>query len=216
MTGHNCWGRSVETPVHRGSRGVAARRFRAPRPHEGQRSHPPRAGVSLLEVLVVMTTLSVLLTTCTVTLMRLLRAQSASGGALAASLTISRLARDLRRDAHTAAAAAWDGPVAGEAIELTDGNGGRVRYALSTEGVRRTTTPADGRVAVDDYLFPAAKVEWELAESGLLVVVRISRSSPSSRGETGTSPLAALPPERLVIEAAVGRAVKTISAEERE
>lgn len=204
------------TTARGGSCGFRSRPSRAERGGDCPPAEQPRAGASLLEMLIVMTTLSVLLTTSTVTLFRLLRAQSAGGGALAASLSTSRLARDLRRDARAADAANWEGPVERRTLALSDGNGGRVAYSLSAGGVRRTAMPAAGPTAVDDYLLPAAKVEWELAEGGRLVVLRIVRTSASTGGPAGTSPLPGFSPETLVIEAAIGRPTGTFSPQERE
>jgi hypothetical protein len=208
--------RLLATTARGGDHGFRSRPLCARRGGDCPRVESPRAGVSLLELLIVMTTLSVLLTTSTVTLFRLLRAQSASGGALAASLTTSRLARDLRRDARAAAAVDWEDPVEWKTLAFSDRNGGRVAYSLSTGGVRRTSMPADGPAAVDDYLLPAAQVEWELAEGGRLVVLRIAPSSTSTGATAATAPLPGFLPERLVIEAAVGRSTGTFSQQERE
>lgn len=215
MTPRVYWRQGDEAPARGGRRGFRLRPFPSWPDREGPRSKRSRAGVSLLELLIVLTTLSVLLTTSTVTLVRLLRAQSAGSGALAESLTTSRLARDLRRDARAATAAERDGPVDGGAITLSYGNGGRVRYSVSPAGVRRTSTPTDGPGAVEDYALPAATVAWELLEEGRLIALRITRSSPSRDGGSGTAPLSALSPETLAIEAAVGRAAGTFSARER-
>jgi hypothetical protein len=215
MTRRVCWQQGDEAPARGGRQGFRLRPFPSWSDRGGPRTKRPRAGVSLLELLIVLTTLSVLLTTSTVTLVRLLRAQSAGSGALAESLTTSRLARDLRRDARAATAAEWDGPVEGGAITLSHGNGGRVRYSVSPTGVRRTSTPTAGPGAVEDYVLPAATVAWGLVEGGRLIALRITRSSPSAGGGGRTSPLSAVSPETLVIEAAVGRAAGTFSTRER-
>lgn len=163
-----------------------------------------RRGVSLVELLVVITMLAALLTCTSVTLIRLLRAQSSGGQALAEALTISRLARDLRRDAHAAVTAELAGPAESRKLTLTTAAGAGTTYALGGDGVMRVGPAADGAALHEEYRLGSAQCALQLKSEGRLVqlTVRQMRSSDQTRSARSSLPTAL--PEELTIEAAVG------------
>ena len=170
-----------------------------------QREGTRRCGVSLVELLVVMTMLAALLSCTTITLFRLLRAQSAGGRVLAESLTMSRLGRDLRRDAHAATRAELAGPMEIRQLTFIDANGEATTYTLGVEGVLRAAQSADGTALREEYRLGGARCELQLVDAERLVRLAIRQPRPP---ETGAGAVrAGMPsalPDELWIEAAVG------------
>jgi hypothetical protein len=97
-------------------------------------SRAPRRGVSLLEMLVVITGLSVLMGTCAVTIQLLLRVSSDAQSRRSASATLGRLAEQFREDVHGCDAAQL-GPSAG--VRLSRGPRGAISYTAHDGRVER-------------------------------------------------------------------------------
>ena len=144
-----------------------------------------RRGTSLVELLFVMSVMAAILSTATLTLVRLLQAQSAGTVALAESLSVSRLAHDLRRDAHAATAATLSAEGKGRVLTFTGGDSGDVTYTGDGAALRRRGTTAEGVVTVEDYRLGNVAVELDLTESDRLASVRLRAKARHQATDNG-------------------------------
>jgi prepilin-type N-terminal cleavage/methylation domain-containing protein len=170
------------------------------------RSPRVRRGVSLMELLIVMTVLAVILSTSSVTLFRLLQAQTAGTTALAESLTTARLARDLRRDAHSATAATLTGGDKSTTLTLTGAPTGEVRYSIDAAGLTRMAETADKQALRESYQLGAVDIACELTEGERLITLSLrSRAVSQAESPNLDAPLQPRPRELTTIQAAVRR-----------
>lgn len=168
------------------------------------RSTGDRTGVSLIELLVVISTLSVVMTTSTITLFRLLQAQTAGTNVLADALTTNRLARDLRRDAHAATTAELQATDDGQSLVLTGGDGSLVTYRMQSGRMSREATVDPDVPVREEYALGGATAELELTESGRLITVRLRPTeTPQTTAAGQDHPLQHRPSAVLTIQAAL-------------
>lgn len=139
-----------------------------------------RRGATLIELLIVLTVIGVILTSSTVTLFRLLQAQSSGAESLARTLTLARLAADLRRDAHAATTAALANVADVQTLTLQAGPRGDVRYAAEENGLTRFATAADGVPTRETYDCGDAVPQWELQQAGRLIALHLHPAPPPS------------------------------------
>ncbi|MFV0443105.1 MAG: type II secretion system protein J [Planctomycetaceae bacterium] len=151
----------------------------------GLTSGAPRAGVSLIELLIVMTALSVILTTSTVTLFRLLQAQTAGTRVLAESLSVSRLARDLRRDAHAARSAVLSTTDDRPTLTLTDSVGSTAIYRIVEGQLRRQSQRPNGTATQETYELGDVDITLALTEANRLVTIHLAPRPASAEEGTG-------------------------------
>lgn len=171
-------------------------------------SNPSRAihrrGATLVELLIVMSVLCVVLTTSTMTLFRLLHAQSAGTAELAESLTVSRLAHDFRRDAHAAATALLINAGADTRLTFSGGPAGDVVYTSNGPNLQRRVQSSDGTAIVEDYRLGVVTVELVLSEGNRLASVQFRATAPNPAADSGQNqPLQHRPPRAMSIDAAV-------------
>ena len=166
-------------------------------------SRKERRGVSLVELLVVMSLGALLLTTSGVVLHRIMHSHGKTRNFLAASRSALRLSDQFRRDVHRAREATTDGLPEGVVLRLQLGESRVVEYSHVDDLVRRTQLEGEKTAAREEYSFPR----------GSQVSVR-EQSSPRLLGlsVTSTPGDAAGPPQpgfatamHLLIEAQVGR-----------
>ena len=178
------------------------------------RRRAARGGVSLVELLIVISTLTVLMATCTATLYRLMAAQRASTTSLAAALTRSRLGHDFRRDAHAASSAELNGEqlvLTGSVTSDVSANvTTRVTYRRTEAGLLRTESRGDGPELREEYRLPLTNVEFGFEADGGLAVIRLRRSAETRSIAASSRPLPAIPPVEMQIEAVVGIATADV------
>src|SRR5438045_3775634 len=114
-----------------------------------------RRGVSLVELLVVMSLSSVLLTTSAVVLHRMMLSHGKTRNVLAASRSALRLSDQFRSDVHRATGVTTenlDAPVVAR-LQLDGSN--VVEYSYADGVVRRTRITDDKVTSREEYIFPA-------------------------------------------------------------
>jgi hypothetical protein len=116
-----------------------------------------RRGVSLTELLVVMSASTVVLTLSSALVCRVMRVQVESRSHADAERDSLRLSEQFRRDAHLAEAAVTNrAELGGDGfvrLQLADGQ--QVDYSLKNGVVRRSLSAGGKRVARDEFKFPA-------------------------------------------------------------
>ncbi len=116
-----------------------------------------RAAISLVELLVVMSACTLILSTVSVLLYRTMRAQSEASYFFDAERSALRLSRQFRDDVHRAksVSSAVDGADRAEpfALQLELADGAQVEYRQTTEGVVRFLTQEGRQRAREDYRF---------------------------------------------------------------
>ncbi len=160
------------------SRSLPHRRERTRRPATLARSS--RTGASLIELLIVLSTLAFILATSTVTLFRLLQAQSSSAESLANTLTVNRLSSDLRRDAHAATSVTLEASDETQTLTLGGAPRGEVVYVVESGQLQRRGTTSAGIAVRENYELGLARARLELAESGRLVVLNMTEDRAQS------------------------------------
>jgi type II secretory pathway component PulJ len=148
-----------------------------------------RRAMSLVELLVLMSAASLVLTMSAALLHRAMRTQSESRAFYDAERCATRLARQLRRDAHQATAASVEN--AGQdsnvflRLQLADQN--TVEYSRSGSDLLRTSSAA-GKVSREAFAFPS-RIELNIRQEGsrlLLTIVgkpRYTRGAPPPAGD---------------------------------
>lgn len=158
-------------------------------------------GISIAEVIIATSVLSVLATTGVTVVLLLMTAEQRAAESVLVERTIADLGDELRRDAHAAAAA----ELAGEArVVLTGEAGERVSYECTGDGVWRREESGESPVRREKFHLPFGASRFELVEGGRLVVWRHEREVPVTMSlaepTVGTDP-----PRRVFrIDAAVG------------
>lgn len=133
---------------------------------------PPRTrrrGISLIELLAVITTASVILSGLGVCLHGMYRVEQRTRQRVAQRTAWSQAALLLRSDAHSAGqadlATAPDGQPAG-GLTLTLGDGRRVQYGFDGRQLQRTVLRDGQRVHNDAFRLPGLQVTWTLRRDG--------------------------------------------------
>jgi hypothetical protein len=142
----------------------------------------PRRGIALVELLVVISVTAILILLCATLIHTFLRLQKSDQALLVEGASLSRLARDLRRDAHASLRAET---AAGSAV-LDRPDGTRVEYR-PREGALDRVERAKGEVRRrESYRLPSrAAAAFEVVEDGgsKLLTMTITRPRGSRRGE---------------------------------
>lgn len=123
-----------------------------------------RRGASLIEMLVVISTMSVIMTVAATTILWLLRSEASGAKAVAASAGFSRLATDFRRDVHSATGAEMqpqqEGGVQGLTLRLPLTQ--RIHYEAQANHIVRKQHVGDQIRSTDTYSLPAGVCRFEL------------------------------------------------------
>lgn len=174
-------------------------------------ARPLRRGLSLFELVIVISMLAVLMSFGTVLLGLLLRADSVGQEALAGQLAISRLSRQFRSDLHVArdVLPAVDGDAGSLVVTLDDGR--RVTWSVEDATVQRSVVSDATEIARDSYMLPEGDATFVRDDAAGVIALRHAGRRPPvvEHGAAG----AAAPPEVLVIEAAVGTERRALTTE---
>lgn len=144
-----------------------------------------RRGMSLLELLAVMTATTVVTGVATGLLHRAMSLQSASRRTLERERAIFAMARQFRADARTAIAVERSDGEGDEIVALPQPGDRRVWWRRTDEGLARLESDSDGRRRREDYRIAASgeSPSWRLALNDGLVILE---SLPRSRQTVGS------------------------------
>lgn len=145
---------------------------------------PRRAGVTLIELIVVMTVLSVVRLSITTVLYTLYRADHRLRDDLQCEFAMDRLANRLRLDAHSATSAnLLDLAEGGHELVLSIADERNVHYGLSDEGVYRIVRKGAAILHQDVFLVGHATADWELrsTEDPSLIVLTLTTQEGRSQ-----------------------------------
>jgi hypothetical protein len=153
--------------------------------HGKTKSSPARRGISIIEVLIVMTCVTIGLGLCAVTIQLLLRLEADGQGRYRSQVSLERLARQLRADAHAAADANVDAAKSGKAaiLKLDIGPKRGVTYEPGNSSVIRVESRDGSIIRREQYSLPAVReIAFDMrAEAGrrfvALVVTRFNKHS---------------------------------------
>lgn len=133
---------------------------------------PSRRGYSLIEMLTVISVLSVMLAVSTVTIALLMRSERTGGDALATAQIAHRLGRQFREDVHDAHNATVALDNRGQSVlKLENNQRPNVTWSRVSTGVRRSVTAQP--VRIETYRIPISDVSFAL--------VPVRTSSPQNR-----------------------------------
>lgn len=192
-------------------RGLSYFRTQHPRANPGivRPKSPPlshRRGVSLVEMLIVISVATVIVGTCTTMLHLLLRTERDQTRAMRMAVTMSRLSQLFRDDVHGATRGAIVSP-AGASPRLTLSLADAREIVYSAEGafLQRVENRQGTEVHRDTFHFPAgSKGRFEEEPSPRLMRLAIDVAAPiPHQMPEGRTPLA--PPRTLQIEALLNR-----------
>lgn len=174
-----------------------------------------RRGTSLIEVLAVLTAMSVAMSVAAGLLHRGMRMQSDSRQYLERDRTALRLARQIREDASRATQVVCGGDMAesGEGDQLDSktilrvarDDGSMVVYRTRRNGLVRLLTAADGRSSREDYPL-AGRLLWSVAREQS--VLTLDATPLAGAGETQGVPL------ELQVVAGIGTLLTNTSSEQ--
>jgi len=166
---------------------------------DNARAKPRRRGITLIEMLVLITAVATALGLCAVTIQLLLRLKTDGQSRLNAQVGLERLARQLRSDAHAAAdaqvdavAPARDGKTPGLRLSLGPKHG--VVYEPRKSAVMRVESQ-DGNVTRRElYSLPAARgIDFEIRpEAGRRFVSLVIWKRNGTGGTGSARPLEAV------------------------
>jgi hypothetical protein len=153
--------------------------------HAKTKSSTARRGISIIEVLIVMTCVTIGLGLCAVTIQLLLRLEADGQARYRSQVSLERLTRQLRGDAHAATSAQVDAAKSGKAAFLKLGIGPKhdVTYEPGKSAVIRVESRDGSIVRREQYSLQAVReIGFEMrAEAGrqfiALVVTRINKHS---------------------------------------
>jgi hypothetical protein len=146
------------------------------------RRHSSRRGITILEIMVVMTGVAVMLALCAVTIHLLMRLSDDGHTRLSASVSLERLGRQVRQDAHASDTAQLDQKAAGKtaSLRLSLEPNHDVLYQPQRREVVRVETQ-DGKLSRrESYsLPPGSDSRFELRDEGArrLVVLVVTHDS---------------------------------------
>jgi Tfp pilus assembly protein FimT len=160
-----------------------------------------RAGITLIELVVVISTLAVLMSFATVLMGLLFRADHAGQDALAGQLSIARLGRQFRADAHETLTVETAQDNTG-ALELTLKDGRRVNWTAAGGAVTRIARRNDAVLTRESYALPEGTATFSVSESGGLIHLQFTGPPPEVLENSAVRTPS--PPDVLTINAAVG------------
>ena len=143
-----------------------------------------RPGVSLVELIVLMSAASVILSLSAGLIHRMMHAESRARSVAAVERTSLRLAEALRRDIHAASSAVTDPSqlTDGAFLRLESAEKGRIDYRLEDLTIHRLQLDAEQIVAREQFLFPT-DIELKILPEGSRLLVLILTSSKRSVDE---------------------------------
>lgn len=170
---------------------------------------PNRRGVSLTELLIVMSISSVVLTTGVGLLHHVLHDQKKARLEVRLHLAAGRLSEQLRRDVHgSQRVSSNDEGNVTTTLVLEKPAGGSIRYDVNDNCVSRACTTPDLPVHRDEFEFPR---DWRIEFQQLAVPPRIALSARSAESnkaqqqEGATRGVGGLPHNLVRVEAVIGR-----------
>lgn len=147
-----------------------------------------RRGYSLVELLVVISSLAVVMGICVAILHSLLKLDRVGRAHLAQAMTRDRLAHQFRKDVH-AAQTALPKTVPGvlsDRLELGRRDGRVVTYEAKGKTLGRSERLGDQLVRVESYSFPAAPPKFRLSvDDGTTFVTMVGPRSSVANGPQG-------------------------------
>jgi hypothetical protein len=164
--------------------------------HPRLRYYRSRRGVSLIEVLVLVTGVVVMLGLCAVTIQLLLRLNADSQSRVSTTVTLERLARQLRDDAHASESARLSAqdPSAKDmhsTLNLVLSPSHSIDYKVGKHLIAREEMKGGKRVRHESYSLDrdqTARLEV-IEESGLKLVRLLVNREPVKSGTTPSKPL---------------------------
>ena len=168
-----------------------------------------RRGVSLTELLVVMTACTVVMTLTSQLICRVMRIQIESRAQFDVERNAMRLADQFRSDVHQAESAVTDAATLGENVllQLEFADGQQAEYSRHEGTVLRQVSRAQEPIAREEFEFPAAcKLAIQETGSPPRLVLTLS-TSPLAARANGDNQLVSVPmiPASLQVEAEIGR-----------
>jgi len=165
----------------------------------------PRRGITLIEMLVLMTCVGLMLGLCAVTIQLLLRLHADSQARLSAAMVFDRLARQLRTDVHASEKAQLDAATTAKpadrgailALHLKPAHS--ITYTARGQVIARDETLLGKRVRHESYsLSRDQAARFEIGDSAgiALVTLRLTHEPKIDRSE---------PPRPLEVVATVGK-----------
>jgi Tfp pilus assembly protein FimT len=167
---------------------------------------PCRRGISLIEMMAVMATMSVLLTLAVTTLTLLMRAGQSSTSAVTASLAVSRLAHDFRHDVRAASAAERqaaddDQP---DRLQLSLAANRVVIYERQKAAIVRRETSGEKSIRTEAYAADVRDVSFVVAGENAARLVTLSLSSGLSDQAPTRGRFISAAPRQFQFDAALG------------
>ncbi len=159
---------------------------------------PRRRGITMIEMMVLITAVATTLGLCAVTIQLLLRLKTDGQSRLTAQIGLERLARQLRSDAHSAGSAQVDSAPAraGKApgLRLALGLKHGVVYEPSKSAVMRVESQDGNVIRRELYALPAARdIQFEIRpEAGRRFVALVIRKRNGTNGAGSDHPLEAV------------------------
>jgi Tfp pilus assembly protein PilV len=148
-----------------------------------------RRGITIIEVMIVVTGVAMLLGLCAVSIQVLMKLNADVQGRYSAAVALERLARQLRDDAHASETAQMtvDDKKAGKpaGLRLVFEPNHDVDYASGDGGVVRTETRAGKAVRHEKFaLARGAGVKFELRDEGSRRLVALVMTRPAGKSQT--------------------------------
>lgn len=164
----------------------------------------PKA-LSLVEMLVVMSAVSVLLNLTALVLHRLMDVHSHSRAFLDTERNALRLARQARSDIHAAQRVEVERGETGDTLRLELGPAGSVEYRNDGELVQRVCTRTAAMTARESYRFdPGERLKIEWLESPKRIALTVGGGAPAQQESASESSADSPPAERLRVEVCPG------------
>ncbi|MBL8849426.1 MAG: hypothetical protein JNG89_07070 [Planctomycetaceae bacterium] len=157
--------------------------------------------MSLIEMVTVFSVLAMLMSFGVVLIGLLLRSDTAGHEAVAFQLSIERLARQFRADAHLAHSAALQGDH-GHALQLELNNNSHVLWTVSGPVVQRELQRDDSRVTYEAYRVPEGETVLSVDAAG--GCIQLHRRQPFASLTDDTTDARPKPQLELQIVAALG------------
>jgi hypothetical protein len=186
------------------------------------RTTDARRGVSLTELLLLMSACTMILSMCTVLLYRVMRVEIDSRSFVDAERTSARLSRQTRQDIHQATAVEVDGANTANGvflrIQLPDNE--NIAYGRVNGNILRTESHGDKVAGRDEFAFePSCKLEASEDKAAKRIVLLMT-SPPLDEASNKAEQLRSYQsvPVGLHVEASIGRDVASanpITVEER-
>ncbi|MGE4002932.1 MAG: hypothetical protein AB7I48_22280 [Planctomycetaceae bacterium] len=175
--------------------------FPAPCPRFASPYPRTRRGISIAEVVIASTLLTVLTTAGVTVLLLLMSAEQRAAEAVLVERTISDFAAELRRDAHEAADVQADGD---SRLILTGDDDREVTYECAGDGVWRREQSGGEAVRQEKFHLPFGTSRFELMAERRLIVWRHEREIPVTMSLAEPTVGTEQPRRMFRIDAAVG------------